>query len=68
MTSSDHPKVPPQAPVTGPSHGEAERDNDSNRPDGSTRTEHDSTAQRTARHKGEVPPPSTDERPAREAD
>ncbi|MBA1197774.1 hypothetical protein PS623_00862 [Pseudomonas fluorescens] len=31
------------------SAGEAERDNDALRPDGSTGTEHDSTAQKTAR-------------------
>lgn len=29
--------------------GEAERDNDARRPDGSAGTEHDSTAQKTAR-------------------
>ncbi len=31
------------------SHGEEERDNDAHRPDGSTGTAHDSTAQKTAR-------------------
>lgn len=30
-------------------HGEEERDNDAHRPDGSTGTSHDSTAQKTAR-------------------
>ncbi len=30
-------------------HGEEERDNDAHRPDGSTGTAHDSTAQKTAR-------------------
>ncbi|WP_177408577.1 MULTISPECIES: hypothetical protein [unclassified Pseudomonas] len=33
---------------TGP-NGEQERDNDAHRPDGSTGTSHDSTAQKTAR-------------------
>ncbi|QWA30962.1 MULTISPECIES: hypothetical protein [Pseudomonas] len=32
--------------------GEAERDNDAHRPDGSTGTRHDSTAQKAARGKG----------------
>lgn len=32
--------------------GEAERDNDAKRPDGSGGTSHDSTAQKTARDKG----------------
>lgn len=31
------------------SHGEEERDNDAHRPDGSTGTGHDSTAQKAAR-------------------
>ncbi len=31
------------------SHGEEERDNDAHRPDGSTGTSHDSTAQKAAR-------------------
>lgn len=30
--------------------GEVERDNDARRPDGSTGSKHDSTAQKTARH------------------
>ncbi|SER72777.1 hypothetical protein [Pseudomonas soli] len=34
------------------SAGKAERDNDAHRPDGSTGTRHDSTAQKTARGKG----------------
>lgn len=33
--------------------GEQERDNDAQRPDGSTGTQHDSTAQKAARGKGE---------------
>ncbi|MFJ4142696.1 hypothetical protein [Pseudomonas sp. NPDC089734] len=32
--------------------GEVERDNDAHRPDGSSGTEHDSTAQKTARNEG----------------
>ncbi|SDT17207.1 hypothetical protein SAMN05216598_4260 [Pseudomonas asplenii] len=32
--------------------GEEERDNDAQRPDGSTGTSHDSTAQKTARNQG----------------
>ncbi|NQD74791.1 hypothetical protein [Pseudomonas sp. CM27] len=40
----------PQAPTR--SKGEEERDNDAHRPDGSTGTSHDSTAQKTARDKG----------------
>ncbi|MFB4394708.1 MULTISPECIES: hypothetical protein [unclassified Pseudomonas] len=41
---------PAQAPDTQTrSHGEEERDNDAHRPDGSTGTAHDSTAQKTAR-------------------
>lgn len=35
--------------------GEAERDNDAQRPDGSTGTHHDSTAQKAARGKGKPP-------------
>ncbi|MCO8164344.1 hypothetical protein NJC40_24345 [Pseudomonas sp. 21LCFQ02] len=39
-----------------PEHtGEAERDNDALRPDGSTGTQHDSTAQKAARGKGKPP-------------
>ena len=38
--------------------GEAERDNNAQRPDGSTGTHHDSTAQKAARGKGK--PPGTD--------
>ena len=38
--------------------GEAERDNNAQRPDGSTGTQHDSTAQKAARGKGK--PPGTD--------
>lgn len=34
------------------SKGEEERDNDAHRPDGSSGTTHDSTAQKTAREKG----------------
>lgn len=34
------------------SNGEQERDNDAHRPDGSTGTSHDSTAQKTARDHG----------------
>ncbi|MGB5958395.1 MULTISPECIES: hypothetical protein [unclassified Pseudomonas] len=34
------------------SNGEQERDNDARRPDGSTGTSHDSTAQKTARDHG----------------
>ncbi|MBC3463945.1 hypothetical protein [Pseudomonas sp. RW10S2] len=33
--------------------GEEERDNDAHRPDGSTGTSHDSTAQKTARDHGQ---------------
>ncbi|MBX8563856.1 hypothetical protein K5D44_04070 [Pseudomonas cichorii] len=32
--------------------GEVERDNDAHRPDGSSGTSHDSTAQKTARNEG----------------
>ncbi|WP_336335430.1 hypothetical protein [Pseudomonas putida] len=35
------------------SSGEQERDNDAHRPDGSTGTSHDSTAQKTARDHGQ---------------
>ena len=35
------------------SDGEEERDNDAQRPDGSSGTAHDSTAQKTAREHGE---------------
>lgn len=39
-----------------PEHtGEAERDNDAQRPEGSTGTDHDSTAQKAARGKGKPP-------------
>nr|WP_314877571.1 hypothetical protein [uncultured Pseudomonas sp.] len=43
-----HNSVDKQQPPSKPA-GEAERDNDARRPDGSTGTEHDSTAQKTAR-------------------
>ncbi|MDM9594557.1 hypothetical protein QU617_14675 [Pseudomonas guariconensis] len=39
-------------PAKRPPKGEAERDNDAHRPDGSTGTAHDSTAQKAARDKG----------------
>lgn len=48
--NTDHPKknrVPPG--------GEAERDNDAHRPDGSAGTQHDSTAQKTAKEEGKGP-------------
>ncbi|MBX8608736.1 hypothetical protein K5D65_16215 [Pseudomonas cichorii] len=35
-----------------PPSGEVERDNDAHRPDGSSGTAHDSTAQKTARKEG----------------
>lgn len=38
----------PETPRSG-TQGEEERDNDAQRPDGSTGTSHDSTAQKTAR-------------------
>ncbi|MFK0091932.1 hypothetical protein [Pseudomonas sp. NPDC090592] len=36
--------------------GEEERDNDAHRPDGSSGTSHDSTAQKTAREHGQQKP------------
>lgn len=36
-----------------PTNGEQERDNDAHRPDGSSGTAHDSTAQKTARKDGQ---------------
>lgn len=44
MNKDDH-SVRPGSPT----QGEEERDNDAQRPDGSTGTAHDSTAQKTAR-------------------
>jgi len=41
----------PKAPSK--SQGEEERDNDAHRPDGSSGTDHDSTAQKAARNEGE---------------
>jgi hypothetical protein len=43
--SEDSVETPPPAKP----QGEQERDNDAHRPDGSSGTEHDSTAQKTAR-------------------
>ncbi len=49
MTKEVQPQQPgSQTKVT----GEQERDNDARRPDGSTGTSHDSTAQKTARGHG----------------
>ncbi|QXH44377.1 hypothetical protein KSS93_15930 [Pseudomonas xanthosomatis] len=47
-------EAPPQKPgsQTKP-NGEEERDNDAHRPDGSSGTPHDSTAQKTAREHGQ---------------
>ena len=45
MTTSDKAKTLEQSKTT----GEKERDNDAQRPDGSTGTAHDSTAQKAAR-------------------
>ncbi|MBF8754000.1 hypothetical protein [Pseudomonas guariconensis] len=43
---------PGREPAKREPKGEAERDNDAHRPDGSTGTAHDSTAQKAARGKG----------------
>ncbi|MDV9030762.1 hypothetical protein Q7C30_001415 [Pseudomonas sp. RAC1] len=42
------------------SHGEQERDNDARRPDGSSGTSHDSTAQKAAREKDKRPKKGAD--------
>lgn len=47
-TDAEHkPQTPSKA------QGEVERDNDAHRPDGSSGTDHDSTAQKVARREGE---------------
>ncbi|MBA6115253.1 hypothetical protein JET76_00760 [Pseudomonas putida] len=48
MSTSEKDKAVEQAKTT----GEQERDNDARRPDGSTGTTQDSTAQKTARGEG----------------
>ena len=47
MMKAHESKTSPQT-----AKGEEERDNDAQRPDGSSGTSHDSTAQKTARDKG----------------
>ncbi|BBH46723.1 hypothetical protein [Pseudomonas sp. KU43P] len=49
MNKEAHSEKPSSQPE---SKGEEERDNDAHRPDGSTGTSHDSTAQKTARDHG----------------
>lgn len=56
MSKASEANTNPVRSKTQETQGEAERDNDAHRPDGSAGTSHDSTAQQVARGKGRRKP------------